>query len=414
MGQVEGAGGALHLPHFRALWLAATLSGFGEFLYTVAASWLMLSLTGSALWVGGVVAARTLPMLATTPLSGAVADLWDRRTILLCAHLGMFLVALAMAALTASGRMTATRLVALIVVLGFLTAFNLPAWHAFLPDIVPSHLVASAVSLQAVAASVAAALGPPMGGVLLAATSPATVFAVNGITYVPVAVVLLSFRASQRTRRPSPIGRSIADGFTALLQRTYAKAMLDAACFAAISGAIAATLPSIAAGQGGSVTLGLLFGISGVGTVVGSLTRRRATGPLGTLLVLVALTGDALAALVTALPASVEICALGMFAAGVFGLWGGATLESIVQLATPAELRGRVMSSYMFVFLSALTVSSLVTGWMAGELGARTALAISASSLAGVAMVRWLSAVASRGRSRRQGGRDVPAADTHP
>lgn len=408
---MEGAGGALHLPHFRALWLAATLSGFGEFLYTVAASWLMLSLTGSALWVGGVVAARTLPMLATSPFAGAVADLWDRRAILLTAHFGMFLVAIAMTVLTKSGQMTATRLLTLIVLLGLFTAFNMPAWHAYLPDIVPSHLVASAVSSQAVAASVAAALGPPAGGVLLAATNPATVFAVNGLTYVPVAAVLLSFAAAPRATRSSALGRSIVDGFAALVDRTYTTAMANAACFAAISGAIAATLPSIAATQGGEVTLGLLFGLSGIGTVVGSLTRRWAIGSLGALAVLVALTGDALAALVTALPAGVEICAVGMFAAGVFGLWGGATLESIVQLATPAELRGRVMGSYMFVFLLALSVSSLTTGWIAAQLGARTGLAIVSALLAGVAAWRWLSTVAKRGRSRRH---PRPAPDAHP
>lgn len=377
---------ALHIPRFRLLWVVSTISGTGEFVYTVAASWLMLTLTGSPLWVGGVVAARTIPMLLATPFAGSVADAHDRRAILLAAHATMLAVALAMTALTWDGRMSAPLLLGLIVILGLATAFNAPAWHAFLPDVVPPALIPSAVALQSAAGSMAAALGPPLGGILLSLSGPAPVFLVNGFTYLPVMAVLF------RVRLPAisaPLRGPALAGFVQALNeartRGFGRWFAVAACFACASGAFAATLPSIAKTLGGAGTFGILYGLSGVGTVIGATVRRRVVRTLPETFLAVALLGEAIALGVVSLPLGYVTVAGGMVAAGIFGLWGTATLESRVQLATTREMRGRLMGGYLFAFLGTLAMTAMLSGLAASQVGPRPVLAAAAILLAGVA-----------------------------
>jgi MFS family permease len=368
------------------LWIVSTISGAGEFVYTVAASWLMLTLTGSPLWVGGVVAARTVPMLLATPFAGSVADARDRRTILLAAHAAMLTVALTMSVLTWERIITAPVLLGLIVVLGFATAFNAPAWHAFLPDVVPTALIPSAVALQSAAGSMAAAIGPPVGGVLLSLAGPAPVFLVNGFTYLPVMAVLFVLRTP--AMHASLRGPALAGFFEALRvawRRGFGRWYAVAACFASASGAVAATLPSISRTLGGAGTFGVLYGLSGVGTVVGATVRRQALRFVALRFLSLALLGEALALGVIALPLGYVGVVAGMVAAGVFGLWGSATLESRVQLATSRETRGRLMGAYLFVFLGALALTSLGSGLAASFVGPRPVLGSVAVVLAVVA-----------------------------
>ncbi|MDH5504988.1 MAG: MFS transporter, partial [Acidimicrobiia bacterium] len=152
----------LRIRHFRALWIASVVSNVGSFLQGVAGSWLMLELTGSATWVGFMVASTTLPLLFLALTAGALADLVDRAKLLLVSQIVMGSAAAAMAIVTSFGRIGPGLLLALGLLLGVGMAFNLPAWQAMVPDLVPRGMVASAVALNSVAFNVARAVGPAL------------------------------------------------------------------------------------------------------------------------------------------------------------------------------------------------------------------------------------------------------------
>ena len=137
----------LKYPHFRWLWAGNVFSASGTFVQSVAASWLMVELTGSSTWVGLIVASSTLPVLAFSLTSGALADRFDRAKLMLIAQSIMGGSAAAMAVLTFLGMMTPPLLLALGLLIGTGLALNLPAWQALVPDLVPRGLVASAVAL---------------------------------------------------------------------------------------------------------------------------------------------------------------------------------------------------------------------------------------------------------------------------
>ena len=181
----------LKIHRFRALWVAAIFSNVGSFLQAVAASWRMLELTGSALWVGLVSASSTLPLLVFSLPAGAIADMFDRRKVLIAAQMTMGGSAAAMAILTAAGMITPGLLLGLGLLLGTGLAFNLPSWQATVPDLVPRGLVASAVALNSAAFNVARAVGPALGGLIVAVAGAQVAFGLNALSYLGVIVVLI-------------------------------------------------------------------------------------------------------------------------------------------------------------------------------------------------------------------------------
>ncbi len=150
----------LRIRNFRTLWTASMFSNMGGFLQTVAAAWLMLELTGSAVWVGLMAASPTLPLLVLALPAGAVADLVDRRQILVSTQVLMSVAALGMAVLTLTDLVTPGGLLGLSLLLGVGLAFNLPAWQAMVPDLLPRSLVPGAVALNSASFNVARAIGP--------------------------------------------------------------------------------------------------------------------------------------------------------------------------------------------------------------------------------------------------------------
>ena len=149
-------------------------------------------------------ASTTLPFLGLALVAGAVADLVERTKVLLISQIVMGIAAAAMAVITYLGEATPERLVALGLLIGLGAAFNLPAWQALVPDLVPREMVASAVSLNSVAFNVARAIGPALGGLLVATVGAEAGFALNALSFLSVIVVLggLAPRAS-RPHRPT-------------------------------------------------------------------------------------------------------------------------------------------------------------------------------------------------------------------
>ena len=277
----------LRIRRFRTLWLASIFSNVGSFLQAVAASWLMFELTDSAAWVGLMAAASTLPLLFLALAAGAVADMFDRRWVLVIAQTTMGASAAAMAVLTSLDRITPGVLLALGLLLGTGLAFNLPAWQATVPDLVPRGMVASAVALNSVAFNVARAVGPALGGLIIVVSGPELAFALNSLSYLGVIVVLIALARQMPTpdREESSMINAIALGVRfARFTPSFRRLLALAAMFAMTSAVVQSILPNRTEELGGdAAAYGVLLGAMGLGALAGGFSRQIAAKRLGSL-----------------------------------------------------------------------------------------------------------------------------------
>lgn len=156
----QSAWSPLAQPVFRALWFATVISYIGTWMQDVGAGWLMASLASSPLMVALVQAASTIPMFLLALPAGALADIVDRRRLLLAAQAVMFGGALLLGLLTLFGQTTPWVLLTCTFVIGVGTALNAPAWQAITPELVDRKDLSSAVALGSMGINGARAVGP--------------------------------------------------------------------------------------------------------------------------------------------------------------------------------------------------------------------------------------------------------------
>lgn len=434
---LRGAGGPrgqatapLRVPKFRVLWIAATVSNLGSFLQQVAASWLMLRLTGSATWVALMAASSTLPLLLFALPAGALADLRDRRTQLLFAQGSMAVAALAMAVLDWTGQATPPRLLALGLLLGAGFAFNLPAWQALIPDLVPRALVPSAVALNSAAFNVARAVGPALGGAIVATAGAGWAFGLNAVSYLAIIGALLATRpvrgaapdgAGDAERAPRPgqgsIGQAISDGLRFTRFTPPVQWLLGTAAAFALTGAVVqATLPNFTedALGGGAIEYGVLLGAMGVGALVSAFTRPFVSDRLGRRMVPAAITVFGLAGVGVGLARTLPLAVLGMLVVGLAWVWTLSTLNATTQLLAPAWVRGRVMGLYTLAFLGFVPLGSIVAGVLGDAIGVPEAFVILSSAAVVLGVVTaWLPLPVLGEVAARSGSVDPVGHDPH-
>src|SRR5881227_2885254 len=187
----------LREPLFRSLWLAAVISYIGTWMQNVGAGWLMTQLTTSPLMVALVQAATTLPVFLVILPAGALADMVDRRRFLLITQAWMVVAAGLLGILTLLGWTTPWLLLIFTFVLGLGAVMNDPAWQAITPEVVCRENHAPAVALNSVGFNVARAVGPALGGLVIAATSSGVAFLMNAASFFGVIIFLY------RWKRPS-------------------------------------------------------------------------------------------------------------------------------------------------------------------------------------------------------------------
>src|SRR5438876_3539617 len=180
----------LYQPLFRALWIAAVASNIGTWMQNVGAAWLMTSLTPSPVVVALVQAATSLPVFLVGLPAGALADIVDRRRLLIVSQGWMLLSAAALGVLTLIGFMSPWILLALTFALGLGAAMNTPAWQAIVPEVVSPSELQEAVALNAAGFNVARAVGPALGGLIVAAVGPGPVFLLNAASFIAVMLVV--------------------------------------------------------------------------------------------------------------------------------------------------------------------------------------------------------------------------------
>jgi MFS family permease len=384
-------------PVFRALWIAALVSNVGFWMQSVGAVWQVGTVSGSAALVALVQTAISLPIVLLALPAGAAADVVDRRRLLLATQSWMLVSAAALCLATVLELASPAVVLSLTFLLGLGNAANAPAWQATIPELVEGRELTSAVALNSAGFNIGRAVGPAVGGLVVAAAGPAAVFGLNAVSYLGVLAVLWRWR-----RRPQDelgAGEQVLGAIGAGVRYVRFAPLLRAvlvrtALFILPASALWALLPVVARGRLGldATGFGLLLGALGIGSVAGAvaLPRLRQAVPID--LRVVGATGlFALSTVALAILGSPVLVGLAMLAAGMAWLAILTSFNVAVQTAVPRWVRARALAVYLLVFQGGLAAGSALWGVAAGRLGERTALLVSAAGfgLGVAAALRW-------------------------
>lgn len=377
---------------FRALWIAQFVSYLGTWMQTVGAQWMLVDDPQAAVLVPLVQTATALPVMLLALPAGVLADLVDRRRLLLATQGAMAAVVGLLAVLTATGLTTPTVLLLLLFVIGCGTALVGPAWQAIQPDLVPLEQIPAAAALGSMSLNAARSIGPAIAGALVSLSGPTVVFALNAVSFVGIVAVLITWRPATAPR-DFPAERALsALGAGARFIRSspiVRRILLRAALFIAPASALWSLLPVIASRQLGlgSSGYGLLLGALGLGAVLGAvvLSRLRFRFDENALLI-VAAVGFAAATVVLALVPIFAVVAVVLVLGGTAWLLCLATLNASMQLSLPGWVRARGLSVYLMIFMGGQALGSLLWGLLAGATSTVTSLLVSAALLGGCAL----------------------------
>src|SRR5438876_257100 len=203
-GSLLSAWSPLRESVFRALWIATVVSNIGTWMQDVGESWLMTSLTTSPVLVALVETAGSLPVVLVALPAGALADVVDRRRLLLVMQVWMFVAAGAMGVLALMDHMTPARLLFLTFLLGVGSAMSSPIWQAITPELVSPSDWPPAITLSGVGINIARAIGPALGGLIVAASGPWAVFFLNAASFMGIMVVVYHWQPAPRKSKLPP------------------------------------------------------------------------------------------------------------------------------------------------------------------------------------------------------------------
>ena len=373
-------------PLFRALWIAQFASNIGTWMQTVGAQWLLID--RSPILVSLVQTAASLPIVLLSLPAGAWADMIDRRRLLLFAQIAMLVAAGALTSITFAGAASPPVVLALIFLVGCGTAVAGPAWQAIQPDLVDRATLPQAAALNGVNMNLARALGPALGGLIVAAAGPGWVFALNTLSFLGIAAVLARWRpaAPADDRSRERLGEALRAGGRYIRHALIVRRLLyRALLFIPAASAVWALLPVVAARNLhlGSAGYGLLLGAVGVGAVAGALVIPRLRARLGTpTLVTAAMLISAAATAAVATAGNAVLVGLALVPVG--GAWIAvlSSLNAGLQLALPGWVRARGLAYYLLVFQGSQAIGALVWGVLADRFSVTTALLLAAAVLA--------------------------------
>jgi MFS family permease len=385
----------LGLPAFRLLWIATVVSNIGTAMQGVAATWLMVSLDPRPTMVAALQAAASLPMFVFGLPAGVLADILDRRRLLMVASGWMMLVSFALAAMAYFGQLSELGLLAGTFALGIGAAMSAPAFQAVVPELASGKLLTPAVALNGIGNNVARTVGPAVGGLFVGIAGTASTFAVNALSTVAVVAALWAWRrAPQSSRLPpehflSALRASVryvsaARGIRVVLAR--------AVLFFAFASALSAVLPLVASQRLGLAAsgFGLMLGAIGIGAITGALLLGKLRSRFGQEHLTMGAT--ALAGATTIAMAMSTNLAIACAVAGLFGIgWivNLTLLNVAVQNSVAGWVRARMLAMYVVTFMGVSTVGSLVWGKLAEVWSIETSLALAGALQVLSVLVVW-------------------------
>jgi MFS family permease len=378
----------LRQPLFRALWLAALASNLGTWMHEVGADWLMTSLSTSPLLVSLVETATSLPVFLLSLVAGALADVVDRRRLLLFTQCWMLMAAAGLGILTLAGGTTPWGLLGFTFLLNIGSALNAPAWQALVPELVAQDEIPSAVALNSVGFNIARSVGPALGGLVVAYFGSGMVFLLNAASFFSIIVLLARWRrTSHKSALPAErvLGAMRAGiryvRYAVTVRHVFARTGLFIFFASSIWG-LAPILARQSFGLGAS-GYGVFLGCLGAGAVAAASVLQRVRQAVSTDRLLAAGTlVFSVSLVVIALTPHFALACLAMAAGGAAWTTTLSTLTAITQISVPSWVRGRALAAYQIVFFGGMALGSTIWGAVAAHVSTSVSLLLAAVGLA--------------------------------
>ncbi|QID17925.1 MFS transporter [Nitrogeniibacter mangrovi] len=370
---------ALGSPAYRHYFFGQLLSLVGTWIQQVALGWLVYRLTDSTVLLGAVAFLSNAPQLMVAPFAGIIIDRSDRKRLMLQVQTLMLAQAVFLAVFTYVGWITPWLILVAAGVLGVLNSFDAPLRHSLAGQLVPRREdIPNAIALNTLTFNVARFIGPPAAGLLLAATSAAVCFAVNGVSFLALILALRRLAPSASPAAPTPFGTAMREGFGYVRSSVPVRMLLtQVALLNFFAASYLPMMPAFARDvfAGGPNTLGVLLGSAGAGALVASaylMSRPSVRGLTGSILHANLLAGVSLTGF--ALTDALWLALVQLFLLGFSMIVCNASTNTILQTILPEGLRGRVLALYTAANLGAAAVGGLLVGWVGGLIGPEAAL----------------------------------------
>ena len=386
--QAEGVLGrtfsALRHPNYRLYFTGQLISVIGTWMQTVAQGWLVYQITSSALYLGLVGFAASIPVLFLGLGAGVLIDRLPRRQVLLATQSSAMLLALILSVLVFLNIVEPWHILVLSFLLGVSNAFDGTARQAFVKDMVGKEDMMNAIALNSALYNMSRIIGPALAGITLAAVGPAWCFLLNGLSYLAVlwGIWRMEMPAFSPPARKESMLTDIREGLSYIRHNETVLILIIVVSFSSIFGfAYTTLLPAYAQDvlNTDATGLGLLSTASGVGALLGALLMAAQSNSRhkGTVLTIGNLIFPILL-IWLAFNQSMLTALLLLIGIGFAFMLQNTTANTLVQSNVPDHLRGRVMSVYMLTFFGFSPLGSLQAGIIADQFGVPTGVAFGA------------------------------------
>jgi MFS family permease len=366
--------------NYRLYYIGQVISTSGTFMQSVAQAWLVLKISNSGTALGIVSALQYIPILFFGAVGGVVADRYPKRTILFITQSAAGILALILGILVAKEQVSLWMVYILAFSLGWVTVFDNPARQAFVIEMVGEDKLRNAVTLYSTLVNLSRVIGPALAGILIASIGIAPCFILNGLSYGAVVIMLARMRPEE-LRITIPLSGSrgkLREGVKYILSMPILRdTLIMMALVGTFTFEFQVSLPLLAQEtfNGNAASYAYLYGALGIGAVVGGLaiaSQRKNTPSLLTTAGFL----FGVCVLTASLMPTLFLSGVMLVFSGVCSIYFTSLGNSILQLSSSPQMRGRVMSFWSIAFLGSTTIGAPVVGWFAQTAGARWGLAI--------------------------------------
>ncbi|HEV8130202.1 MAG TPA: MFS transporter [Acidobacteriota bacterium] len=400
---------ALTSFNYRLIFFGSLLSNIGTWIQRVAQSWLVLSLSNSAFYLGLDAFANDFPLLLFSLLGGVAADRMDRKRLLAWAQAAQLVLAGVLGIVTYAGSVRVWHIITISFLFGCVQAISVPTYLSFMPTLVQRQELPSALALNSMQFNVSRIVGPAIAGVLLLHGGAASCFLLNSISFLAVIISLTWMRHVQtRLHTHASVGRSLLQGAEYVRRhRILLYYLLSVFIFSFGASPLVTLLPLFARDilHAGAPGFSQLLSLFGTGAVIGALCVAGAADlrrKVDRVLVTISIFG--LCTFAFALSRSLAMSSAIAFIAGASIIASNVMLNTMVQNESPGPLRGRIMSMYGLAFRGGMPLGNLMSGSIAQRWGGPSAVIVQ-----GMILISYTGIFALFFRRRFQNARNMAA-----
>ena len=388
--------------NYRLFFFGQLTSLVGTWMQQVAQAWLVLQLTGDPFLLGVVAAMQFLPVMILGLFGGLIADALPKRPTLITTQVVQMVLAFALFGLTVTGAVEVWHIIVLASLLGVTNAVDMPTRQSFVVEMVGRGDVANAVALNSAVFNGARIVGPAIAGLTIGAFDISVAFLVNGFSFLAVIVAYALMRENELASPPEfnrphtvrEVGRTLAEGLRYVRRTDLVLLATVVVGLVSLFGMnFSVIIPALARDvlHTDATGYGFLMAASGIGSLLAALSIAFSGRPTPAMIA----RGALLLGLAEIAAAAVHVFPLALLAMGFVGFGAiamAATANTMIQLAVPDELRGRVMSVYTTVFVGSTPFGGLLMGWIASRFGVDVSLAFAGTACAmlGLLAFWWL------------------------